>query len=349
MNSRERVMQAIAHRPADRAPANYHAHTEVTERLIAHLGLSSSEELLQLLGIDFRRVSLNYYQPETGPDAEGYRRTMWGLRTHPDLPAGDPLKVIAPFTEESTVEEVRQHPWPSAEALDYSGLREQCARWHGEYVTYGAPWSPFFHEVGWLIGQENLFVWMHTRPELVEAIIEGFVNYEVEVTRRFLEACDGLLDIAYFGNDFGTQRCLFISPAQWERFFRRPLKRFFDTAHDYGARVMKHSCGSVRSILPSLIADGVDILDPVQVRAEGMGLAELVRDFGDRLTFHGGVDTQGTLPFGTPEQVRDEVRSYLDLTRERGGYILTGSQDFIADIPDENILAMYDENLTGRG
>jgi uroporphyrinogen decarboxylase len=108
---------------------------------------------------------------------------------------------------------------------------------------------------------------------------------------------------------------------------------------------MQHSCGSVRDIIPWLVEDGVDILDPVQVRAKGMDLAGLVRDFGNRLSFHGGVDTQRTLPFGSREDVRAQVRSYLDLTCESGGYILTGSQDLIADIPDDNILAMYDENL----
>jgi uroporphyrinogen decarboxylase len=100
----------------------------------------------------------------------------------------------------------------------------------------------------------------------------------------------------------------------------------------------------VRSIIPALIADGVVILDPVQVAAAGMDLASLVRDFGDALCFHGCVDTQRTLPFGTVADVRAEVRSYRELTRERGGYILAGSQDFIEDIPLDNILAIYDEN-----
>lgn len=347
MTSRERVLEALAHRPTDRAPANYHAHADVTERLLASQGLADVEELRQRLGVDFRRVGINYQQPDAGPDADGYMRSMWGLRVHPELPAGDPRRVMAPFHEESTVEEVRAHPWPSPETVDMSGVRAQCERWAGEYATYGAPWSPFFHEVGWLVGQENLYMWMCTRPDLVDAIIEGFVDYEVAATRRFLEACDGLLDITYFGNDFGTQRCLFISPAHWERFFRAPLKRFYDVSHEFGCKVMQHSCGAVRAIIPSLIEDGVDMLDPVQVRAEGMSLPELVRDFGDRLCFHGGVDTQRTLPFGTPDDVRAQVRSYLDLTRDRGGYVLVGSQDFIADIPDENILAMYDENLKG--
>ena len=107
---------------------------------------------------------------------------------------------------------------------------------------------------------------------------------------------------------------------------------------------MKHSCGAVRAIIPALIEDGVDILDPIQVGAAGMDLPGLVRDFGGRLAFRGGVDTQNPLPFGTVADVRAQVRSYLDLTREKGGYILCGSQEFIADIPLDNILAMYDEN-----
>lgn len=348
MTSRERVLEALAHHRTDRAPANYHANSEVTERLLQSQGFADVEELRQAFGIDFRPVPVNYHLPDTGPDSEGYLRTMWGLRVHPELAADDPRRVIVPFTEESSVEEVRAHGWPSAEAVDVSGAKALCEQWGGEYATYGAPWSPFFHEVGWLIGQQNLYMWMHTRPDLVEAIVDGFVDYEVAVTRRFLDACDGLLDIAFFGNDFGTQRGLFISPAHWERFFRRPLKRFYDVSHEFGCRVMQHSCGAVRELIPAFIEDGVDMLDPVQVRAAGMSLPGLVCDFGARLTFHGGVDTQRTLPFGTTEDVRAEVRSYLELTREHGGYVLVSSQHFIADIPDDNILAMYDENLKGR-
>jgi len=137
---------------------------------------------------------------------------------------------------------------------------------------------------------------------------------------------------------------LFISPRMWHEFIRQPLKRYFDVSHDYGCKVMKHSCGAVRDIIPSLIEDGVDILDPIQVAAAGMDLAGLVRDFGRVLCFHGGVDTQRTLPFGSTEDVRAEVRSYLELTREHGGYILCGSQEYIEDIPLENLLAIYDEN-----
>jgi uroporphyrinogen decarboxylase len=138
----------------------------------------------------------------------------------------------------------------------------------------------------------------------------------------------------------------------WQEFFRPSLKRYYDTAHEFGCKVMQHSCGAIRDIIPFLIEDGVDILDPIQVAADGMALPGLVHDFGTRLCFHGGVDTQRTLPYGSPDEVRAEVRSYLNLTRDGGGYILTGSQELIEDIPTDNILAMYDENcrdIPGKG
>ncbi|MDP6505148.1 MAG: uroporphyrinogen decarboxylase family protein [Planctomycetota bacterium] len=344
MTPRERVFNALDCKKTDRAPADYHAHKGVSDALIEKLGLADHEELLQELGVDMRRISFGYGQPDTGPDTDGYMRTLWGVRHRDEDPGDGQPNRILPFDEDSTLDDVLNHEWPDPDALDYSGIRAQCEKYHGTYATFGAPWSPFFHEVGWLVGQQNFYVWMCSKPDVVEALIDHFVDYEVEVTRRFLEAADGMIDITYFGNDFGTQRGLFISPEMWEKFMRRPLKRFYDVSHEYGCKVMQHSCGSVRDVIPAWIEDGVDILDPVQVRAAGMELESLVDDFGDRLAFHGGVDTQQTLPFGSTDEVRAEVRSYLDLTHERAGYILSGSQDYIEDIPLDNILAIYDEN-----
>jgi uroporphyrinogen decarboxylase len=344
MTSRERVLQAIAHRPTDRTPTNYGAIQTVTDALVKKLGVADAEELLKALHVDMRRIGFNYVQADIGPDSDGYLRTMWGTRRR-EKETGDGLPIyISPFTEETTVDDVHAHHWPKPELLDYSTVHSQCKKHYGRYATFGAPWSPFFHEVGWLIGQESFFVWMVTKPDVVHAIIQHVVDYEVEATRRFLESAGGMLDITYFGNDFGTQRGLFISPQMWQEFIRRPLKRYFEVSHDFGCKVMMHSCGAIREIIPFLIEDGVDILDPVQVAAAGMDLPGLVKDFGRTLCFHGGVDTQRTLPFGSTQDVRTEVASYLALTKENGGYILCGSQEFIEDIPMDNILAMYDEN-----
>ena len=344
MTSRERVFQAIAHKPTDRTPADFGAQTSVTAALVQKTGVADAEELNVMLGVDLRPIWLDYNQPKSAPDAEGYTRNMWGVRKRDRGTQDGKPDFIPPFTEETTVDDVHAHPWPDPAALDYATVREQCLKHHEKYVTIGSPWCPFFHELAWILGQEDFLSWMHTKPEMMHAVIGHVVDYEVEVTRRFLVAADGMLDIAFFGNDFGTQRCLFISPGMWQTFIRRPLKRFYDLSHDFGCKVAQHSCGAIRDILPSLIEDGVDMLDPIQVAADGMDLAGLVRDFGPRVTFHGGVDTQRTLPFGSTADVRAEVRSYIDLARGKGGYILCGSQSYIEDIPLDNILAIYDEN-----
>lgn len=344
MTPRERVLAALMHEPTDRAPADYGAHGEVTERLIARLGLRDEDGLREYLGVDLRQIPVAEVLPPGEPDDEGYITNMWGLRWQQN-DEGLPVNTIYPFTEDSTADDVYAHPWPSADAVDYTLVRPACDKYADTYATVGAPWSPFFHEVGWLIGQDNFLVWMHTKPEVVHALLDCITGYELEVTRRFFELCAGQLDIAYFGNDFGTQRGLFISPQHFDEFIRPPLKRFYDLSHDYGCKVMQHSCGGVRDLLPRLLEDGLDILDPVQVRAAGMAPAGLYRDFGDRLSFHGAIDMQYTLPLGTADEVRAEVRAMRDLTRERGGYIVVGSQSYIAEVPDENILALYDENL----
>lgn len=129
----------------------------------------------------------------------------------------------------------------------------------------------------------------------------------------------------------------------WRRYFKLPLGRIFGLAHEAGIKTMFHCCGSVRELLPDLIDIGLDIVMPVQVSAAGMNPQYLKREFGSHLRFDGGVDTQYLLPSATPEKVREQVRFLIDVLGEDGGYILASSQNLLADIPLENVLAMYDE------
>lgn len=342
MTSRERVRCAIERRKPDRMPADFEGNKFIQDALIKRLGVKDHEELLQALQVDLRRIPASY--GGTGPDELGYYTSVWGVRERARDP-GDGRPIIVPvFNEQTTVEQVHAHPWPDPARVDFSGIRAECEKYKGRYALYGAPWVPFFHEAPRMLGQENFYVMMISEPDVVQAIVDHIVDFGAALTRRFMEAAGGLIDVAYFGNDFGTQRGLVISPEQWGRFIRRPLKRYFDAAHDYGCKVMQHSCGSVRAILPWLIEDGVDVINPIQVRAEGMAFEGLHRDFGARVAFYGGVDTQQTLPFGTPDDVLSQVREYGRLCRN-GGYILAGSQVLIEDIPLDNILAMYEPGL----
>src|SRR5450759_1442744 len=120
MTSREIVLQAIAHKPTARAPADYGAHSAVTDGLIQKLGVANAEELLAALHVDMRRIGFDYGQPDTGPDPDGYMRTMWGAK-HREKDTGDGRpNYISPFTDETTVDDVHAHRWPKAEVLDYS-------------------------------------------------------------------------------------------------------------------------------------------------------------------------------------------------------------------------------------
>jgi hypothetical protein len=202
MTSRERVLAAITHHRTDHTPANWHAHQEVTDALMRKLGVADYETFLRALGVDLRRIPCDYGQPNSPPDADGYVRDLWGARRRAQDPGDGRPNWLSPFGEDTTVAEVNAHAWPDPAKLDYSAVRAQCAAFRGEYALYGAPWSPFFHEVGWLIGQETFFIWMSTKPDVLQAIIDRVVDYEIAACHRFFQATGGLLDIAYFGNDF---------------------------------------------------------------------------------------------------------------------------------------------------
>jgi uroporphyrinogen decarboxylase len=156
------------------------------------------------------------------------------------------------------------------------------------------------------------------------------------------EAAEGRIDFFRLGDDFGTQRGLLVGPDLWRARIGPALKTMADTAKTYGAYYYHHSCGAVRELIPDLIAIGVDVLDPLQVKAAGMDPAALKRDFGEQICFSGGVDQQELLPRGTPGDVRAGVHRLLDAMARDGGFFIGPTHNFQDDIPTANILALYD-------
>jgi len=138
-----------------------------------------------------------------------------------------------------------------------------------------------------------------------------------------------------------------MSPATFDSFFRPRLQRFYDLGHEFGCKVMMHSCGSTRLLQPRLIEMGLDVLDAVQPEPVGMDPEELKRESGDRLTFCGMISTQHTLPHGTVEECRAEARHRLDVIGRGGGYIFAPAHAIQPDTPLENVLAIYEE-ATGK-
>lgn len=335
MTGKERVLTAFDHREADRVPLWYGASDGLTRKLLAACGVADEEALMQRLGIDFRRVHARYVGPDLG------NRTFWGVERGGDY-YGQPL--THPLAGVETLEQVAAYDrWPSADWFSFDHLRAQCEAWRDQAII-GGPWVVAFTDATELVGMAEFFEKMYTAPEVMQAILDRVSDFYWELATRFFEACGDLLDIFFFGDDFGSQEALLVSPGAWRTYCAEHIRRFTELGHQAGLRTMFHSCGAVRSIIPALIDLGVDALNPIQPRAKGMDLAELKAEFGDRLTFHGALDHQDVLPHRDTAGVRAEVRRVLDILAPGGGFCLAPSHDLLLDeFPPENIVAMYDE------
>jgi uroporphyrinogen decarboxylase len=304
------------------------------------LGAGSEEALMQRLHIDFRRVRERYDGPPLAHYPDGSRQSWWGVDRIGDY-YGQPYS--HPLAGVETMEEIESYSWPSPDWFDFSHLRQECAAWP-EYAIIGGPWVVIFTDATELVGMSEFFMKMITHPELMKAVIQKVSDFYYEMAVRTFEACADLLDIFFFGDDLGTQQALFISPQMWDEFLKDHFVRFLELGRQAGLKTMFHSCGSVRGLMGRWSALGLDALNPIQRRAKGMELDELKKSYGDRLCFHGAIDHQQVLTFGSVADVRKEVQDVIDVLAPGGGYCLAASHDLLlAEMPPENIIAMFDE------
>ncbi len=340
MTSKERVRMAFQHREPDRVPLWYGASQELTGILCKTTGVPDEEALMKRLHIDFRRVRQEYAGPEPPRREDGRFVNFWGVERG-GIEYGQPLS--HPLAGAETVEDIERHAWPDPAWFTSRHCRAECEAWE-DYSIIGGPWVVVWTDATELMGMEEYLMKMHTHPEVIKALNERVAAFYWDLCLEIFDNCGDLIDIFFFGDDFGTQEALFISPIMWREFFKPIIKRFSDLGHDYGMQTMFHSCGSVWSIIPDLIDIGIDAVNPVQPRPKGMDLACLKREYGEFITFHGAIDHQRLLPFGTPEEVRAEVRRVIDIMAPGGGFCLAPSHDLmLADFPPENVIAMYDE------
>ena len=187
-------------------------------------------------------------------------------------------------------------------------------------------------------GIENFLADLGGDPAFARKLLRRIIDKNLVMLDNIL-TCDEI-DGVLLGSDWGTQLDLIMSPDTWEELIRPGEQEEYDLIKSYGKDVWIHSCGNVIKIIPSLIEMGVDVLNPVQ--PEAMDLTFLKESYGDRLTFWGGLSTQQTLPFGTPDEVRGEARRVRDLLGRGGGCVFAPSQEIQGDVPAENILALLE-------
>ena len=241
------------------------------------------------------------------------------------------------FANIESVGEIEKYPWPSANDCDFSNLYKEIDQFQDKIVFTGM-WSSFFHEVADFLGMENYFMKMYEAPEIVEALTERVVDFYVESNEKFFSGLGDRADIMFFGNDFGTQLDLFISPENFRRFVLPSFKRLIAVGKQYNKKIMLHSCGSICKIIPDLIDAGVDLLHPIQAQANGMSAKELAQYKND-LIFVGGIDAQTFFVNSTPQQIADEVERVRDILGP--GIIISPShEEILPNVPAANVLAM---------
>lgn len=303
------------------------------------LGLDD-EGLKKRFGDDFRRVYAVYRGPELGLSAAATWKSPFGVE-RTGIGYGHPL--AHPLAGASSVREVEAYPWPDPSWMDVSGVKRDADSHGGQYAILGGDWSPFWHDVIDLVGMERLYYMMYDQPEIASLLFRKVTDFYWAVSRNIFEAAASSIDVFFIGNDLGSQTGPLLGVDLFERFVMPSLARLIDLGHRHGLKVMMHCCGGFRPLFPSLIRAGLDGVHALQPFCEGMELAGLKRDFGDRILLNGAIDSQHVLIEGTVDFVRDRTRQVLDIMSPGGGYVAGASHDYILEeTPLVNVLAMFD-------
>ena len=349
LTGRERVRLALEHRPTDRIPIamvcsgiNEPTRTAFDE----HVRRTRGRTLASFLGdiLDVRNVDPPYVGPTLAPG-----RNYWGVeRTAVSHGQGVYHEISHyPLADAASLDDVERYAWPDVEWFDYDALPEhiRSVQNGGERcIVIGN--GNIFESSWYLRGFERMFMDMVLDPPLAHAILRHVADFFVEHFRRVLQAGRGEINLIFTADDIGGQNGLLMSLPMWEEFIQPHHRRLNAVIHEFGVRVIYHSDGAVMDAIPGLLDMGVDVLQALQFDAAGMDAAEMKRLYGDRLCFEGGVSVQSTLPFGTPDDVREEVRGLIATLGRDGGYILGPSHVIQAGTPTENIDAIFETALS---
>ena len=380
MNGKQRVASTIAHEKTDRPALSYEATYEVTEMLIEHMGIeldtdssisrSSSNqpstgekkygmahelELQRRLGVDqsvvicptsSERTIGNWWGlPLTERLEDGKLVGAWGIKFREfEYPHGTYIEIdSSPLENAESISEFVHHPSPSLDLWDFDALNEILTYYSDRFVWVQL--NGCFDFARFTRGTEKFLIDLALEPEKAEILLDKVNDLAITFFKKLMMHTAGKVDGVYVGDDFGTQQGLLISPDMWRKYIKPRYEKLLSVVKSHGVKYCHHSCGGIRPIIPDLIEIGVDVLNPIQPLAAGMDPEELGEEFGKELTFYGGIDEQGTLPSGSADDVRKEVRERINTLGKYGGYIVAASHAFQPDTPLANVLAVYEEVL----
>jgi uroporphyrinogen decarboxylase len=252
-----------------------------------------------------------------------------------------------PLADAKSLDELKAHPFP--DPLDdgrFATLRSQAeaAAAKGKAVALAGPCAGIAEVYSWLRGYEEYYIDLARNKSWVAYMLDRLVEFKAAYWGRALGEVGDLVDIVVEADDLGGQQAPLMSPQTYRSLIKPRHRQLFSFIKDQApVKVFYHTCGAVRRLIPDLIDAGIDILNPVQISAAGMDLHELKQEFGRDLVFWGGgVDTQGVLGTATPEVIREHVRRNIEALAPGGGLIFAAVHDIQANVPPENIMAMWE-------
>ena len=357
---RERFLKTTDHVQPEVVPVHVMGFAPI-DRWLEHYGVEDNFGLRDKLKLDIQEARPIYtgHNAELGLDIWGKGAGIGGAEGagYSSERGGYPLAGA------TSVADIDNFAWPDPDDFDYqvvadvlNTVPDDIARFAKiQWVTQGegqprlsaarggGPWIPLLCSLFDLFGMQDTLINLRAAPKLIEAAIAHVEEFTLGFAKRLLDVTQGVADVFYYGDDFAGQRGMLISPDDWRRFLKPTYRKIYGLGNSYGMKVWIHECGTFRPVLSDMIDIGMDVWETVQVHLPGNEPEVLKREYGQDLAFYGAVGTQRTLPFGTIEDVRAEVRERIRVLGRGGGYICGSDHSIMADVPIENVLAMLDE------
>ena len=374
LNSRERLQRTLNHKIPDRIPLDLGGfqtgiHKRAYIELLDYLDMEDeiqildpvqqlakpSAQLLKRFHIDTRYIGAHEPENFDGKIEKVERKgELWS-----DLK--DEFGVVWSMPEKQQLfMDISHHPLSTATLADladypfpigndptrFTGVREEALRLRQD-SPYGicTTISGVVYEVCWYMrGLERWFIDTIENPEFCELLLDKILQYWIDFETCLFGEIGDLVDVVMIGDDLAGQDGPLFSPDFYRRIVKPRQKKLVQHIKSLtNARIWYHTCGACSEYIPDLIDNGIDILNPVQISAKNMEPGILKQKYGDQLVFWGGgIDSQHTLPFATPQQVRIEVKNNLEFFKPRGGYVFNNVHNIQHGVPPENIVALYD-------
>lgn len=377
MNSRERILKALNFEEADRVPFDLAGSTwtgitnTAYQNVRKNLGLEvslpewsdviqqivvPSEEVLNKLNVDTRGVfpltSHNWDVYSKLKDCGDYFEYLdeWGFIHHFPKDGFWFSLVKSPLAEVDFEQEgiIEKFPWPdAANKQRFKGLREKAIQFReqGKIVMTKGLCAGLFEMHQRVRGMENAMIDPFMIPKNSDKLVGKLADLKIEFWDGLLYEVGDVVDIVGEGDDYGTQLSQLISPEQFREYYKPHFTRVlkFIKQKAPNVKIIFHSCGNVRTVIPDFLEMGVDILNPVHITATGMEPAQLKKDFGKDIVFWGGgIDTQSVLPSATIQEVKDHVKYNIEALAPGGGFVFSTVHNIQAEVPAENIMAMME-------